>query len=56
MIAFTVWGEFSCFIHEANSLRSLSASKDLRNNITFEIIVLLMSEIKIQQDIEKTEE
>ena len=46
MIAFTVWGEFSCFIQ--------SASKDLRNNITFEIIVLLMSEIKIQQEIEKT--
>ena len=31
---FKVWGEFSCFIHEANLLRSLSTSKKLRNDIT----------------------
>ena len=31
---FKVCGEFSCFIHEANLLRSLSTSKNLRNDIT----------------------
>ena len=32
---FKVWGEFSCFIQEANLLGSLSTSKKLRNDITF---------------------